>query len=370
MNFTMNQPGRWPHAGRPARWGLTAGVFFLLFTALAGPAYAGQKPDILSLKPHQIHLTARPVSFARGASAKKIFGKLIYRGGYMITSPSPFWGGLSGLAVSKYGRRAIMVSDAGFWARVDFDYVNNRLKAPKAAHVGPLMALKGRPLKRARDRDAEAITLLRNDKFFSTCFISFEDNHRVGRFQIGKTGITGPQSYVKMRSVTGVLSGNAGLESLAVLHGGRLKGALVALSQSRKDRQGNFIGWIYRSGKITKIRFTPPPLDRYRITDAVSLENGDLVLLERRYKFFKVNIRVRYVRQRELLSGKPIKGHILMTANSSQHLVDNMEGIAAHTNKAGETILTLLSDDNFNSFQTTLLMQFVLPKTARLALGQ
>jgi hypothetical protein len=37
-----------------------------------------------------------------------------------------------------------------------------------------------------------------------------------------------------------------------------------------------------------------------------------------------------------------------------------MEGIALHRNASGETILTLISDDNFLPFQRTLLLQFAL----------
>jgi hypothetical protein len=38
-----------------------------------------------------------------------------------------------------------------------------------------------------------------------------------------------------------------------------------------------------------------------------------------------------------------------------------MEGIAAHWSPPGETILTLISDDNFSALERTLLMQFAMP---------
>ena len=38
-----------------------------------------------------------------------------------------------------------------------------------------------------------------------------------------------------------------------------------------------------------------------------------------------------------------------------------MEGLAAHTDAKGATVLTLISDDNFNSYlQRTILLQFAL----------
>ena len=40
--------------------------------------------------------------------------------------------------------------------------------------------------------------------------------------------------------------------------------------------------------------------------------------------------------------------------------IDNMEGIGIHRNAQGETILTLVSDDNFSVLQRNLLLQFRL----------
>jgi hypothetical protein len=37
-----------------------------------------------------------------------------------------------------------------------------------------------------------------------------------------------------------------------------------------------------------------------------------------------------------------------------------MEGIAVHRNAQGETIITLVSDDNFSAIQRNLLLQFAL----------
>jgi hypothetical protein len=45
---------------------------------------------------------------------------------------------------------------------------------------------------------------------------------------------------------------------------------------------------------------------------------------------------------------------------SNAHEIDNMEALAAHRNAAGETILTILSDDNFSKLQRTLLLRFAL----------
>jgi hypothetical protein len=40
--------------------------------------------------------------------------------------------------------------------------------------------------------------------------------------------------------------------------------------------------------------------------------------------------------------------------------VDNFEGLAVHTNAQGDTFVYLLSDDNYQFLQRTLLLQFRL----------
>jgi hypothetical protein len=40
--------------------------------------------------------------------------------------------------------------------------------------------------------------------------------------------------------------------------------------------------------------------------------------------------------------------------------IDNMEGIDAFVTPEGETVLTLISDDNFSMFERNLLLQFTL----------
>jgi hypothetical protein len=48
------------------------------------------------------------------------------------------------------------------------------------------------------------------------------------------------------------------------------------------------------------------------------------------------------------------------------HEIDNMEALAVHKDQNGDTVLTIISDDNFNrSLQRTLLLQFTLPRPAQ-----
>ena len=55
------------------------------------------------------------------------------------------------------------------------------------------------------------------------------------------------------------------------------------------------------------------------------------------------------------------RDEILLEANNANAEIDNLEALALSTGEDGETVITLMSDDNFNRFlQRTLLLQFTL----------
>ena len=60
----------------------------------------------------------------------------------------------------------------------------------------------------------------------------------------------------------------------------------------------------------------------------------------------------------DIASGKPVIPELLLEATAPLYVIDNMEAIAL-CERQGETRVTLMSDDNFNSpVQSTILLQF------------
>ena len=57
--------------------------------------------------------------------------------------------------------------------------------------------------------------------------------------------------------------------------------------------------------------------------------------------------------------GALVDGRSLIEADLG-YQIDNMEGIAVHRNARDETVITLVSDDNFSVIQRNLLLQFTL----------
>ena len=150
-----------------------------------------------------------------------------------------------------------------------------------------------------------------------------------------------------------------GFEAVAMIRSGRHKGAIVAFAERLHDRNGHHAAWIL-SGEQAK-QFSLTDIAGFDPTDAVGLANGDLILLERRFRWTEgIKMRIRRIRAGEIAPGAVIKGEVLIEANMAQE-IDNMEAISAHRARDGSTVLTLMSDDNFNGFlQRTLLLQFRL----------
>ncbi|MGB0056060.1 MAG: esterase-like activity of phytase family protein [Methyloceanibacter sp.] len=91
------------------------------------------------------------------------------------------------------------------------------------------------------------------------------------------------------------------------------------------------------------------------------MPDGGLVVLERRFRYSEgIKMRIRRIKASEIKRGALITGETLLEATDALN-IDNMEGIAAHRSPPGETILTLISDDNFSALERTLLMQFAMP---------
>jgi hypothetical protein len=70
-------------------------------------------------------------------------------------------------------------------------------------------------------------------------------------------------------------------------------------------------------------------------------------------------VRLRRIALVAIRPGAVVDGPSLFEADLG-HEIDNLEGVSVHRNAAGETVLTLVSDDNFSVLQRTLLLQFVL----------
>jgi hypothetical protein len=360
-----------PTARKCLLWSAALGAAALL---CGGYANGFAKPNVSKLKPHPIDVQARQItSFSKSDSAVgDHFGAFIFRGGLVLSSPNASFGGLSGLEISLDGKRLLAVSDAGAWLKAKLTYAGGRPTGIRNVMFGPILGKGARPLVRSRDRDAESMRLYKGNLENGVVLVSFELNDRIGFYSIKGGRLGAPVHYLRPPIR---LRRNKGIEATGAIRGGRYKGGIIAFAERKLDSNGHHSGWLWpaKKGKpgsskaaVVSVRRKSQRLaitdeGGFNITDVAGAANGDVYLLERRFRWSDgIKMRIRRIAARDFKPGTLLKSQTLLQADLNSE-IDNMEGLAIHQNKQGRTVLTLISDDNFNSFlQRTLLLQFEL----------
>ncbi|MEG6507748.1 esterase-like activity of phytase family protein [Methyloligella sp. 2.7D] len=339
------------------RWVLLSffGAALLVAFTAVGLALAA-KPWTPLAKPVAIEITALPIDFDTDDPERKEFGKLSFRRGLNLFGSSPHFGGYSALAIDPTGRKIVAISDAGTWLRADLDYDGRFLKGLSNAAIGPLLGKDGKPLSGFSRRDAEALSLADGNIDKGAAYIAFEVEHRIERYPFDATRF-GPPSEAVALPKNGLV-GNAGIEALAYLREGPARGALLAVSQDRQAGTGNHIGWLI--GGPNPGALTVKDSGGFTVTDMTMLPGGDIAILERRLGLVEgMSMRIRRIAAESLKPGAVLDGGPLLEV-TKRYNIDNMEAIAAHTAKDGQTILTVMSDNNFLGLQRSLILQFAL----------
>ena len=353
-------------SGLSRRGALQSLTAFLAALGPAAPALAQVLPPrrvSLTPPPQPIEIEARVLAgFERTNAARRQFGRLEFRGGLVLTSPAKEFGGWSGLVMDDSGRRLLAVSDRGHWMMADLVQSAGGLNGLRDAVIGDIAGIGGRRLT-GRDADAEGITLLDGTLARGTVLISFERNHRIGRFPVSDRGLEAPTGYLKMPSdIRRVVGFNKGIEAVGVLRGGPLGGSVIAFAEEGFDDKRNHTGWIWPGGfdgEPQRLGLTN--IGDFAVTDVASLPDGSLIVLERKFRWLEgVRMRLRLIRAAHVKPGALLEGEMLIEADLGSE-IDNMEGLALSRDQHGQTIITLISDNNFNAIlQRSLLLQFAL----------
>jgi hypothetical protein len=190
-----------------------------------------------------------------------------------------------------------------------------------------------------------------------TAWIGLERVNEVLRFAIGRDGFAARGTPIPMPAAVKGFANNRGLEALAVVPSGPHAGSLIGVGERPfGGRDGPVSPGFFLTG--TPGSFEVVRRDGFDVTDAAFLPSGDLLLLERRFAWLSgVAMRIRRFSGRALRPGARLDGETMVSADMAMH-IDNMEGLAVHRGRDGATILTLISDDNFNLLQRTVLLRF------------
>jgi hypothetical protein len=331
-------------------------AFVALFVALsvATIPVAAQAPAVVP-PPAAIEIQAKAIAaFDHRDASRRQFGLLEFRGGLDLTSTFKEFGGISSIRVQPDGATFIAASDKGWWWRGRITYDGTHPTGITAAEMAPILGADGRPLAARRWYDTESIA-----QDGGTLYVGIERVNRIVRFDYGKDGLSARGISIDVPLGIRALPNNKGLESLVyVPRGLPLAGALIAISERGLDRDGNILAFLIggpRPGTFTVKRNAD-----FDISDAALLPGGDLLLLERKFSWISgLFIRIRRIPLGDVKPGALVDGPILFESDLGNE-IDNMEGLSVHRSASGETVLTLISDDNFSPLQRTLLLQFTL----------
>jgi hypothetical protein len=302
-----------------------------------------------------IEVNARPIPFFDPDDhAHTRFGSLEYRSGLVLTSRFPGFGGLSGLRLDPKGERFISFSDKGNWFTGKIVYNGRDMTGLADVESAPMLGPDGRPITTRGWFDSESIAL---DGSF--VYIGLERVHQVLRFDFSKGFTRSRGEVVPLPPAASKLPSNKGLEALVFVSKGMpLAGTLIAMSERGLDAKGNLIAFLV--GGPTPGQFSVRRTEKFDISDAVLLPSGGLLVLERKFSLLSgIGIRIRRIPLASVAPGAVIDGPAIFEADLHDE-IDNMEGIDAHVTPEGETVLTMVSDDNFSMIQRTLLLQFTL----------
>jgi len=217
--------------------------------------------------------------------------------------------------------------------------------------TGRLRDGSGAPLPRGYAADAEALARLPD----GTWLVGFERWHRIRAYR----RLDGPAAYVAAPPGLERAPRNGALEALAVLTDGRWLAITEALSPPGSPDLRR--AWIGRPGRWVPIAYRPggPGLDP---SDAAPLPDGGALVLERSFSLFR-GFRARLVRIPPGALAAPHPGLVLegetLLRLEPPWPTDNWEGVAA-ARVGGRTLVALITDDNENVLQRTLLLLFEL----------
>jgi hypothetical protein len=273
-------------------------------------------------------------------------GALKFISAWELRSDNQNFGGFSALTVLRDGR-FLGISDAG--TMIGFD--------PPGTHTGAASFIAALPSAfgakvNYQYRDSEGIA---SDPESGRLWISYEGKAAIRRMPPSFSRIDGINRTAALRA----WDGNSAGEAIARLRDGRF--LLFSEGQDRSD--DSFQALMFSGDPVEPdsdaIGFGYRPPAGFKPTEALQLPGGQVLILNRRIGFPEgFSAKLTLINPTEIAADETIKGRVIATLTSPL-LVDNMEGMTL-TEENGQAILWMISDNNFNIFQRTLLMKFAL----------
>lgn len=315
-------------------------LFSLFLIAL--PAGSGGRSSVEPVIAHAIDLQAIRLTDPKVQTEPE----LALRGGWVLVSKDPGFGGLSALLTD--GHEFTALSDSGLLVHFGMDDAGH----VSGTRIDPLPRGCAADAFKA-DRDSESMT---RDPATGALWIGFEWRNAICRADASLKRADGLALPAQMRG----WERTTGPEAMVRLSDGRF------LVIEERPTDGRFVGpaLLFPSdpvapGARARQLAYQDPLPYFRPTDAAQLPDGRLLVLHRNFKppfRFRAKLAILEAIPRDpqqLLQGR------IIASLDEKGLTDNFEGVAV-SQEAGHTFVWLVSDDNYLWLQRTYLLKFEL----------
>jgi hypothetical protein len=269
----------------------------------------------------------------------------VFQSRYIWLSETEGFGGFSSLEITADGRNFISTSDRGAIVTGELLREDGQIMGVENAKLRPLLDSGSRPLDRYFV-DAEGLAI----DAMGRLFISFEADHRVWRYDV----IDGPPVKLKTHPGFKELQNNSGLEALAI----DTDGTLYTLPERSGEWERPFPVFRYRNGTWDN-SLKIPRRDKFLPVGADFGPDGWFYLLERDFAWyagFSSRIRRFQVTDKGFTNEET-----LLTTRIGTH--GNLEGIAVWQDDEGAIRLTMIADDNFSGFLSTVIVEYGVVST-------
>ncbi len=219
----------------------------------------------------------------------------------------------------------------------------------------PIKNSKGVDLPTQFSRDSESIETIFRDGVPSAVRVAFEHLTRVADFELDDGW---PQGAAREVSIPDWLRNNrhnGSLEALCIAPpASPIAGSTLMLTENISAKGGDHAAWLKGSKDRGELSFARE--GGFRPTACAFLPNGDLLILKRNVSLIGFTMRLELITSDKIKPGARIKGETILAAGGTA--VDNMEGLAVSIGPTNNPRITLISDDNFNGWQRTMILQF------------
>ncbi len=325
----------------------------LAFGGALGFYFAGPALGAGAVSP--LEVAAATIPFSNADPAQDRAGRLRYMGGLVLSAKNMRFGGISDMIWEEGCNRLLAVTDAGSWIVLEPDEQDGQLKGISAAWIAPLKGPDGNVPVSKRAADAEGLARLAD----GSSWVSFEQDHRLERFAgvsacRPESLASSPDSAVAPADMAGWPE-NGGAEAIAAR-----QDQLLVIAEGAEGPGGTRIGLSGAPAQLAKGFLWAPPAG-YEPTAMAKLGadgRDSFLILHRRFTPLEGVSAILSEAEIPTAAAGRIEGREIARLRPPLN-VDNMEALAIR--RDGERrFVYLMSDNNFNALQRTLLLKFEL----------